>query len=149
MPVTFNWFIRRTSIQRRRPVSDPCPAAPLGTTFVRVVWSNGLTAFPTGAEVGAAVVASYRAIYTLPSGSILTVPPLAVADLANEPVPSATTAWCEAHGSDDRRRTDRGPRRQPQRPSERPIAAAAGQAGRLFSMIEQAAVRWSAHQAAG
>jgi hypothetical protein len=53
----------------------------VGTTFVRVVWSNGLTAYPTGAEVGGDVVASYRAIYTLPHGRILRVAPLAVADL--------------------------------------------------------------------
>lgn len=30
----------------------------VGRTFVRVMWSNGLTAYPTGAEVGAPVVAS-------------------------------------------------------------------------------------------
>jgi hypothetical protein len=34
----------------------------VGTTFVRVMWSNGLTAHPTGAEVGAPVLASYRAL---------------------------------------------------------------------------------------
>ena len=33
----------------------------VGKTFVRVMWSNGLTAFPSGDEVGAPVVASYRA----------------------------------------------------------------------------------------
>jgi hypothetical protein len=53
----------------------------VGKTFVRVVWSNGLTAYPTGAEVGAAVVASYRAIYKLPNGKVVAVAPLAVADL--------------------------------------------------------------------
>ena len=37
--------------------------------------------WPAGAEVGGAVVPSYRAIYTLPNGRILTVAPLAVADL--------------------------------------------------------------------
>ena len=39
----------------------------VGKTFVRVMWSNGLTAYPTGVEVGAAVVASYRALYELPT----------------------------------------------------------------------------------
>jgi hypothetical protein len=34
----------------------------VGKSFVRVMWSNGLTAYPTGAEVGAPVVSSYRAI---------------------------------------------------------------------------------------
>jgi hypothetical protein len=31
----------------------------VGKTFVRVMWSNGLTAYPTGEEVGAPVAASY------------------------------------------------------------------------------------------
>jgi hypothetical protein len=53
----------------------------VGKTFVRVMWSNGLTAYPTGAEVGAPVVASYRAIYELPSGKVVAVAPLDVADL--------------------------------------------------------------------
>lgn len=53
----------------------------VGKTFVRVVWSNGLTAYPTGEEVGAAVTASYRAIYTLPSGRTVAFAPLEVADL--------------------------------------------------------------------
>jgi hypothetical protein len=53
----------------------------VGKTFVRVMWSNGLTAYPMGAEVGASVVASYRAIYRLPDGKTLTIVPLEVADL--------------------------------------------------------------------
>lgn len=53
----------------------------VGRTFVRVMWSNGLTAYPTGDEVGAAVVASYRALYKLPSGKVVAVAPLDVADL--------------------------------------------------------------------
>jgi hypothetical protein len=53
----------------------------VGRTFVRVMWSNGLTAYPTGAEVGAPVVASYRAIYRLPNGRVVAVAPLDVADL--------------------------------------------------------------------
>jgi hypothetical protein len=53
----------------------------VGTTFVRVMWSNGLTAYPTGDEVGAPVVASYRALYKLPNGSAVAIAPLAVADL--------------------------------------------------------------------
>jgi hypothetical protein len=57
----------------------------VGRTFVRVMWSNGLTAYPTGAEVGAAVVASYRAIYELPSGKVAAIAPLAVADLHDHP----------------------------------------------------------------
>lgn len=57
----------------------------VGKTFVRVMWSNGLTAHPTGAEVGGAVVASYRAIYKLPNGKVVTVAPLDVADLHDHP----------------------------------------------------------------
>jgi hypothetical protein len=53
----------------------------VGTTFVRVMWSNGLTAYPTGEEVGAAVTASYRALYKLPSGKAVAIAPLEVADL--------------------------------------------------------------------
>jgi hypothetical protein len=57
----------------------------VGKTFVRVMWSNGLTAYPTGAEVGAPVVASYRTIYKLPNGKVVAVAPLAVADLHDHP----------------------------------------------------------------
>lgn len=53
----------------------------VGRTFVRVMWSNGLAAYPTGAEVGAPVVASYRAVYELPNGKATSVAPLEVADL--------------------------------------------------------------------
>jgi hypothetical protein len=53
----------------------------VGKTFVRVMWSNGLTAYPTGEEVGAAVTASYRALYKLPSGRTVAIAPLEVADL--------------------------------------------------------------------
>ncbi|HEX4464137.1 MAG TPA: hypothetical protein VH042_05790 [Solirubrobacterales bacterium] len=57
----------------------------VGKTFVRVMWSNGLTTYPTGAEVGAAVVASYRAVYRLPNGKAVAVAPLDVADLHDHP----------------------------------------------------------------
>jgi hypothetical protein len=53
----------------------------VGKTFVRVMWSNGLTTYPTGEEVGAAVLASYRAIYKLPTGKTVAIAPLEVADL--------------------------------------------------------------------
>lgn len=52
-----------------------------GRTFVRVMWSNGLTAYPTGEEVGAPVAASYRALYRLLSGKTVAIVPLEVADL--------------------------------------------------------------------
>ena len=53
----------------------------VGDTFVRVMWSNGLTAYPTGEEVGAPVLDSYRALYRLPSGRTVAIAPLEVADL--------------------------------------------------------------------
>jgi hypothetical protein len=53
----------------------------VGKTFVRVMWSNGLTAYPTGEEVGAPVTASYRALYKLPDHKWITIAPLEVADL--------------------------------------------------------------------
>jgi hypothetical protein len=53
----------------------------VGKAYVRVMWSNGLTAYPTGAEVGAPVVASYRAIYRRPNGKAVALAPLEVADL--------------------------------------------------------------------
>lgn len=52
-----------------------------GAAFVRVMWSNGLTAYPSGEEVGTAVAASYRARYRLPSGQSVAIAPLEVADL--------------------------------------------------------------------
>jgi len=56
----------------------------VGHTFVRVMWSNGLTAYPTGEEVGAPVVAAYRAVYRLRSGKRVSIAPLDVADLHDQ-----------------------------------------------------------------
>jgi hypothetical protein len=53
----------------------------VGQTFVRVMWSNGLTAYPTGEEVGTPMLASYRALYKLQSGKTVAIAPLEVADL--------------------------------------------------------------------
>ena len=55
----------------------------VGKNFVRVAWSNGMTAYPNGDEVGAAVVDSYSAVFTLPDGKTIIVKPLAVGDLAD------------------------------------------------------------------
>jgi len=63
-------------------------ACRVGSTFVRVVWSNGMTAYPTGAEIGDAVVNSYRAIFTLRNGKTISIRPLAVADLADHSTPA-------------------------------------------------------------
>lgn len=57
----------------------------VGDVFARVMWSNGLTAFPTSEEVEAAVVDSYRAVYELPGGEQVEVAPLDVADLYDHP----------------------------------------------------------------
>ncbi len=59
---------------------DPNRCA-VGSTFVRVIWSNGLTAYPSGEEVGPAVAASYRALYELSNGRTVAIAPLEVADL--------------------------------------------------------------------
>ncbi len=53
----------------------------VGKTFVRVMWSNGLTAYPSGEEVGAPVTASYRAFYKLSGRNTIAIAPLEVADL--------------------------------------------------------------------
>jgi len=53
----------------------------VGTASVRVVWSNGMTAYPTGAVLGQPVVDSYRAIFRLPSGQRVVLAPLAVGDI--------------------------------------------------------------------
>ncbi|MDO9486553.1 MAG: hypothetical protein Q7K25_10895 [Actinomycetota bacterium] len=58
-------------------------ACTIGGSFVRVAWSNGMTAYPEGTEIGDAVVQSYRALFTLPNGKVINVRPLAVADLAD------------------------------------------------------------------
>lgn len=60
---------------------NPCT---VGSTVVRVMWSNGLTAYPTGQEVGAPVVASYRALYRLRNGRTRAIAPLDVADLHDQ-----------------------------------------------------------------
>lgn len=60
----------------------------VGRTFVRVAWSNGMTAYPSGAEIGAPVVRSYRALFRLPDGSVIGVRPRAVADLADHSTPA-------------------------------------------------------------
>jgi hypothetical protein len=53
----------------------------VGKVFVRVMWSNGLTAYPTGEEVGAPVTNSYRAVYRLRGGRTVALAPLEIADL--------------------------------------------------------------------
>jgi hypothetical protein len=60
---------------------NPCT---VGAAVVRVMWSNGLTAYPTGLEVGAPVVASYRALYRLRNGRTRLIAPLGVADLHDQ-----------------------------------------------------------------
>ena len=55
---------------------------------MRVMWSNGLTGYPDGDEIGSSVVASYRAVFQLPSGKTIRVAPLAVGDLADHSTPA-------------------------------------------------------------
>ena len=73
----------------------------VGRTFVRVVWSNGVTASTPGiapgqpgniVEVGPTAAASYRAVYRLPSGKTIAVRPLGLGDLLDHPKPGAPAA---------------------------------------------------------
>jgi len=64
-------------------LKDDKNACTVGRTFVCVVWSNRMTAYPGGSEVGDAAVKSYRALFTLPNGKVIHVRPFAVADLAD------------------------------------------------------------------
>lgn len=52
-----------------------------GTAFVRVVWSNGMTAYPTGQVLGQPVIDSYRATFRLKSGKRITIAPVSVGDI--------------------------------------------------------------------
>lgn len=52
-----------------------------GSRFVRVMWSNGLTSYPSGAEVGSAVTESYRAVFRSRDGRRRSITPSSVADL--------------------------------------------------------------------
>jgi hypothetical protein len=70
-------------ILRAKQLEGDKNACTVGKTFVRVVWSNGMTAYPTGGEVGEPAVKSYRALFTLPNGKVVNIRPLAVADLAD------------------------------------------------------------------
>ena len=72
-----SWMLTKTQLKGDR---NRCT---VGENFVRVVWSNGLTAYPDGSEVGQPAVDSYRAIFALPSGKVIRVTPLAVGDLAD------------------------------------------------------------------
>jgi len=60
-------------------VSDP-NASTVGSTFIRVVWSGGITDYPTGNEVGVDVTQAYRLTY-LYQGKIASLTPLDIGDL--------------------------------------------------------------------
>ena len=72
-----SWMLTKANLKGDR---NRCT---VGKNSARVVWSNGLTAYPDGSEIGASVVNSYRAYFALPSGKVIRVKPLAVADLAD------------------------------------------------------------------
>lgn len=71
------WMLTKAQLKGDRNRCD------VGENFVRVAWSNGLTAYPDGTEIGAGVVASYRAVFVLPNGKTIRVTPLAIGDLAD------------------------------------------------------------------
>jgi hypothetical protein len=73
----------------------------VGKTFVRVMWSNGVTASTPGiapgqpgnlVEVGPTAAASYRAVYRLPSGKTIAVRPIGLGDRFDHPQPGAPAA---------------------------------------------------------
>lgn len=55
----------------------------VGKAFVRVAWSNGLTAYPNGSAIGPNIASSYRAEFTLPNGRTTSITPLAIGDLGD------------------------------------------------------------------
>ena len=61
-------------------LTNDANACTVGSAFVRVVWSGGITDFPTGNEVGVAVTRAYRLTY-LHRGQTVTVAPLEIGDL--------------------------------------------------------------------
>jgi hypothetical protein len=61
-------------------LTNDANACTVGSAFVRVVWSGGITDFPTGNEVGVAVTRAYRLTY-LHRGKTVTVAPLEIGDL--------------------------------------------------------------------
>lgn len=69
------WMLKPQQLKRDR---NRCM---VGTSFVRVVWSNGMTAYPSGAVLGQEVVDSYRAIFRTSAGKRIVIAPLAVGDI--------------------------------------------------------------------
>ena len=53
----------------------------IGSTSIRVVWSGGITAYPSGNEVGAEVTNSYKVSYFVDGSSPISETPLALGDL--------------------------------------------------------------------
>ena len=53
----------------------------IGSTFIRVVWSGGITAYPSGQEVGTDVTNSYKVSYFVEGSSPVSETPLALGDL--------------------------------------------------------------------
>jgi putative transposon-encoded protein len=61
-------------------LTNDANACTVGSAFVRVVWSGGITDYPTGNEVGVAVTRAYRLTYAF-RGRTVTVAPLEIGDL--------------------------------------------------------------------
>jgi hypothetical protein len=61
-------------------LTNDANACVVGSAFIRVVWSGGITDYPTGNEVGEAVTRAYRLTYAL-RGRTVTVAPLEIGDL--------------------------------------------------------------------
>jgi hypothetical protein len=52
-----------------------------GSTFLRVVWSGGITDYPTANEVGDDVAAAYRVVYSVKGAKPIAIAPLSLGDL--------------------------------------------------------------------
>lgn len=77
----------------------------VGKTFVRVMWSNGLTAYPTGEEVGAPVTASYRALYKFPAGKTVRIAD-SKSPISRTMNPPSTPTTCTTSASRNSARSD-------------------------------------------
>lgn len=61
-------------------LTNDANACTVGSAFVRIVWSGGITDFPTGNEVDVAVTRAYRLTY-LHRGKTVSIAPLEIGDL--------------------------------------------------------------------
>jgi len=66
---------------RPQMLANDASKCTLGSTFIRVVWSGGITDYPTANEVGDDVAAAYRVVYSVNGAKPVSTAPLALGDL--------------------------------------------------------------------